>query len=991
MGIPRDSLKLAQSALKGKPAERSCSPAVVKCTARVAIYKKHKGLFKAAEKEIKREGRHLGELLFKKKLHLLSEKDIGKILKKVIKGRIKNEFVWDDLRRVIFCCNVGCVRGGDPLEEPAEGRPMGSLEESAEGRPMGSLNQTSTSSSPLTMDDEKGGPTTPHNRPTTPHNRPTTPHNRHIDHVNAYLLSIAVQKLNIRSAALLSFLFAYLRDSHRSMEPRQFLQIFLVLVKHTFRDVSAVHWGASSPGGGKVGVEVPPLGGGNQAAHTLNTSRMSSSSPTSSPSPTSREHLFPCGERPPPQWEQITRAEKNLLHVLTLHCAESINLFTLNDVAMTCEALCFFTLRDNPFIPFWNGFLSHVFGVSSAGGEVQNASAQGGDSLLKRSRRSPYVGRVVQRRVPHIGEAKNRTNGRREEIPEWHFELSGRNLLSIVKYTCLYGDLHPEVLNPLAKKMKKIFFEVPLDTTLHECVEILSLFNGTNELEGKTEELRERIHLYEHQFEGTLLVTQHDVKCLVTLARLSFERLNVIPFLKVFLNNVHKFSGEDAARLVRLLLASWGAHTGGGEDFLGGEDRVGAGRNHLLEPPPYAATLMRGLLSALLPACPEVISQLTYVEMLLLCGAVETLALPNRNILKRVAERISDDLKRVNVPSGHLPPAVVNYLFLITFALHRYGSYVGADLTRRLVKITLEREKERKQEKKLWQHQRRDHYPFYLLTLHGGSAGGSASMWVEYFNSLWGSLSPYGLDEQTMYLLLLLYFGATKRGGYRSLLRPVKRSAARCARLEALVVVSPYDRRFIYSEKQIKEELLKLFLHLWAAYPIRSCRKSLDLLIVVSAFREEAYLRSYLFSEHVVSRLNRYVALLAVRESSLSVHLCEDPVTKEPVRVNLSKLRYACQRVVRKGGGEEASDKAEASDETQKLLAAKAQKLLTAKQSRACQLEEATRSYLLNDYKHKELVAERGDAPQKGRPAKYLRNCRRGEPVLGALSVYGHQ
>ncbi|GAB64791.1 hypothetical protein PCYB_032040, partial [Plasmodium cynomolgi strain B] len=459
MGIPRNSLKIAQSALKVKPTRRSCNPALVKHTARAAVYKKHKGMFKAAEKEIKREGKYLEE------------------------------------------------------------------------------------------------------------------------------------------------------ESYRTMEPRHFLQVFLVLVKHTFRDVSLVH--------------------------------------------------------------------------------------------------------------------------------------------------------------------------------RWCVELSGRNILSLLKYTCLYGYLHADVLIPLVKKAKNIFFEMLLDITLHECVEILSFLDSIKELEDKTAELRERIHFYEHQFGGTLMVTQYDVKCLVTLAQLSFDRLHVVPFLSVFLNNVHKFSGEDAARLVRLLLASWAAHTGEVACTEGGkhlrEEVCTEGGNHLGEAPPplYTSTCVRGLLSALLPSCPEIISQLTYTEMLILCGALDNNTLPNKNIIKRVATRTCDDLKKVDLPSKHLPPAYVDYLFLITFTLHKYEGYVNSNMVSFLIKTVMETKEEK-------------------------------------------------------------------------------------------------------LEKQIKEELLKLFLQLWVAYPIRSGRKYLDLLIVLNAFSQDSHVRSYLFSMHVVNRISRYIAFFT-EKGNLTVHLCEDPVTKEPI------------------------------------------------------------------------------------------------------------
>ncbi|ANQ06194.1 Uncharacterized protein PCOAH_00005110 [Plasmodium coatneyi] len=977
MGIPRGSLNVAHSALKAKPPGRSCNLAVIKCIARAAVYKKHKGIFKAAEKDIKREGKHLGILLFRKKLHLLNEKDISKVLKKVIKGKIKNELVWDDLHRVIFCSNVGCARGGGPLGEATEGRPMDPLAQTSP------LSAPSSGFPPLTMNEAKMGH--------------TTPYNRHFDHVNAYLLSIAVQKLNKRSASLLSFLFSYLRESYRSMEPRHFLQIFLVLVKHTFRDVSVVHRVAQPPCSGNAEVELPPLGRDNPTSPALHTSS------------TSREQLFHRKDRDPPterqhlHWTQMIRSEKNLLHVLTLHCAENINLFTLNDVAMTCEALCFFTLRDNPFVPFWNDVLSHVFGISSARWEVENTSVLLDYSLLKEKRLSSYVRRKIQRRGHTVDEVeRNQTNGRRGELRELYAELSGRNMLSILKYLCLYTYLHAEVLIPVAKKAKKIFFEMPLDTTLHECIEIFSLFNSMKELEDKSTELRERIQFYEHQFGGTALVTQYDVKCLVTLAQLSFDKLHFVPFLSIFLNNVHKFSSEDAARLVHLLLVSWGAHT---------EEAASTGEAPCTEEgnnfpgdvffPPYTSTCVSGLLATLLPASPEIVSQLTYTEMLLLCGAMDNYTLPKRSILKRVAKRICEDLKKVDLRNGHLPPVYIDYLFLITFTLYKKEEYyVNTNLLQFLVKIVLEK----MEEDQLWLNQRRYLYSFYLLTLYREGSQGNAPLWVEYFNSVWGNLSPR-LDEETLYNILLIYFEKAKQGDYQSLLRhlggkgatgagsitvgdvapggggggsclgryvSIKPSTEKCAKKSALMVVSPYERRFIYSEEQIKEELLKLFLHLWIAYPSRPGRKMFDLLIVMNAFSQDAYVRSYLFNAHVMNRINHYIAFLSRREISLTVHLCEDPVKKEPVHVNLSKVSHAYKQIVSK------------CRRVKELLATKTQ-------SHIHEMDNATWDYILNDYKHKESVTIRRDAPQKGRPAKYVQNCRRGQPVLGALSAYGLQ
>ncbi|CAA9986537.1 conserved Plasmodium protein, unknown function [Plasmodium knowlesi strain H] len=957
MGIPPGSLKVAESALKARAAGQSCKLSVIKCAARGAVYRKHRSIFKVAGEDIIREGKHLRDVLFKKKLHLLSEKDISKVLKKVIKGRIKNEIVWDDLQRIIFCCNVE-YRGG-----------AGICVESDEGGPVDPLSQTSAISTPscgyhpLTMKDAKMSQ--------------RAPYNRHFDHVNAYLLSVAVQKLNIRSVSLLNFLFSYLRDSYRNMEPRHFLQIFLVLVKHTFRDVSAVHLFGRHPCGGNTKIEVPPAGIDNRASHSLHTWHGQLFRQENSQLPTDSQQVH---------WAQMICSERNLLHVLTLHCAENIDVFTLNDIAMTCEALCFFKLRDNPFVPFWNDVLSHVFGISSPRSEVHNTSVHLDDTLLKKKQLSSYGRRILQRIGRNVDEVgKKGRRGRREEIAELYVEISGRNMLSILKYICLYRFLNTEVLIPLARELKKIFFEMPLDTTLHECVEILSLFNSMKELEDRSAELEERIHMYEHHFGETLLVTQYDVKCLVALAQLSFDKLHFVPFLSTFLNNVHKFSPEDATLLVRLLLTSLGPNA---REAASTEEQ-----NHLVGSSfPNTSSCVKGLLAALLPSCPDIVSQLTYTEMLILCEAMDNCAVPGQNILKSVAGRIYDDFRKMNIQSEHLPPAYVDYLFLITFTLYQKECSVNTNLVHFLVNIVLGRK-----EDKLWLQQRRYHYVFYLLILHRGESQGNASMWVEYFNSLWGKLSPR-LGVETVYTILLIYFQMTKKRKCPSLLRrgewkdstvtvaarvgggggegcqgkcvSVKPSGAKCTKKEALMVVSPWNKRFIYREEQIREELLKLFLYLWAEYPIRPGRKSVDLLIIMNAFMEDAYIRRYLLSWHVLNRINHYITFFSREASRLTVHLFEDPVTNESVRVNLSELRHAYEGILRKGGEKENLPP-------------------TRTQSHMHQQEGATQNYILNDYKHKATVAVRAGASHRGKPAKYLRNYRRGEAVLGALSSYG--
>ncbi|GAW79307.1 hypothetical protein, conserved [Plasmodium gonderi] len=1080
---------------------------------RKKVYEKNKKLFKVTENEVSKDNRELRNLLFKKKEYLLHEKDISKILKKVIKKKIKNDCVWDDIQRILFSFNLRFVNEGEkgataPLQNPPQ-------QETKQGINQDSLQnpQNRQAKQLITNKESKDS---------------CTPYNQYFDHVNVYLLAIAMQKLNKRNAILFSFIFSYLRQYYKNMEPRHFLEIFHILTKNTFRHLEVTEhfpspsrcdkfdrgWRKIAKGTSCMGEEMEKkkertsfenydqvfaqnydqvfaqnydqvfaqnydqvfvqnydqvfaqnydqvfaqnydqvFAQNYDQVFAKNYDQVFAKNYDS----IFYKHNDHHGRaktslvQQHPYKEKIIQSEKNLLNLLALHCSENVNFFSLNDIGITCESLCFFSLKDNPFVHFWNDFLFYIFEVSPGrvgeGDKKLICEGTNGEDPPFLSRRSNYVKkyerseffgkRRIQRRRKRGGGAshqnyecqenhknnecrENHKNHERYQLCEKYAELSGRNVLSLLKYIALYKDTHPQI-TLLGNKISLIFFKMSFDTTLHECSEIFHLFNCLDQLDKNKMHLKERIGIYEAQFENAFL-THHDMKCLLTISQLCFEIFHYVPFLKIYANNVHKIFNENAIKLIKLLLKSYEYNCethyvwpcGGKSHYIVKKNDISkkAHSNGVCKKKTDSLTYVYTdniashvytgventiicLLSALVPTCHEVFTQLSYREILFLLGIFDRNKVDNTDTHKLISKLICDEMYKKILSIEHFPHVYIDYIFLITMAIYKDKNCVDNNLIHHLIKMIL-----KKKEDKLWQ-KRRHHYTLYLLTLYREGVGGRRAnnrtvfSWVPYFNFVFRNIFTT-LEERTLYDFLLIYFKKTERNYYKLLICRLfpgegqgrtdfhkNGEPCRGGKIQMKVVgenspsqVFLHNELLILSEKQFKRELLKMFLHLWIAYPIRPGRKLLGFLIVMNTYYADADMRFYLFSPHMVRKMKRFIELLSAKMAtkkgtSYFVHLCDNPITKEPIRMNLCKLQYCYQRILNK------VKKLEKHDIVKKSISVDKH-----------QLFNASRNYLLNDYKHKKSIVVRTDIPN-GRPAKYFQNCKRGDDILGSLSIYG--
>ncbi|SCA48423.1 conserved Plasmodium protein, unknown function [Plasmodium ovale] len=988
------------------------------------FYVRYKQLKRLCEKEITKEEIMLKSYLFRKEESCLNEKDISKILNKVIKKKIKNEYIWNMIKNLIFTVNLKYRE-----------------------------NSTSTIIGHTKMEMLKI------------HDKRLKQYNKNIDHINVYLLSIAIQTLNKRDAHLFNFLFSYLELNCEDIQPRHFLHVFLVLVKNTYR-------------------RAPWLRGGYNGEH-------------SGGNDDTTDELYA---------EKAGYSQKNFLRLLSQYCTENVNFYSYNDIGQTCEALCYFPLKENPFAEYWNQLLFYIFDVGKtkrhrlkdcwthrwkkqakvhAEGDEEETLCNGeglmSDGISKegKARRENYI--HPEFRSPYYGK---------------YVDLSGRNILSVLKYVCIYRGAFPEV-GLVGSKLKSILLQTHFELTLHECSELLQCLHYINEMD--TSFLREKMQTYECQIKDQFINT-YDIQCLLKIAQLCWHYFGSIPFASIFFHNIHKIEKENASTLLQLLLQNYehnlclkmftnysnrwrnftrdsrGDYDSLGTcketrkghsttplvrsiynsiDIISKEDRFGDGCTSSFDDIPFGAApkksgrrlhkmhtrvqrnhtvgITKGgkkeqlwerdddkffrnddyvhndgepvkcddhleyLFTPLVATCWEEIKKYTYKEIFFLCEKLNREQFVNKHVLTSISNRICDDLKKRDFVIPPDSQRYVEYLLFITSFIYRNG-YEDKKMITYMVNLFL-RNKENIQITSKYQ------YSFFFLIMKLGK-------WdipVEHTHFVMSNFRLF--DTSTLYNSIVIYFFKSAKNNYKFMLkggdvatkgRKKKKSSDRKKGRDTMkanihlrkdITVSfplaNANLHSVHNKRNFNLELLKFFLFLWDNITPRPGRRFLDLLVALNKFCDSKYadVAMYLFNGVIVKRVKRYLALLRRRASGEAgilasdeaakskiaqttkkmITLCEDQVIGDPIQFDIENLFPFYERREPLGKNNEENTKNEYNNIMTKI--------------------EEGRNYILNDYKHKMSIAVKMDG-KSDRPAKFLKNCKRGSPVQHFLYMY---
>ncbi|SCM19444.1 conserved Plasmodium protein, unknown function [Plasmodium chabaudi adami] len=994
------------------------------------FYLKHKELIKACENQKNKESIILKSYLFKKEKAYLNEKDIGKILNKVIKKKIKNEYIWDSIQNLLFKFHLKNIEENNCNE----------------------ING--------------------HNQNVIPtNNQPSLLYyNQKFDHINVYLLSIAIKTLNKRNACMFNFLFSYLQHFYSSIEPRHFIHIFHVLVKNTYRNLI----NESKENSGNVKYD--------------NCTHLRKEYGTNNYMNTIREIYR----------DKIICSEKNLIELLTKYCIVNINYFSYNDIGLICESLCYFSIKDNPFSEYWNDFLFYIFDLN-----IKGKGKNGEIHIIESSKQCEKLctGNIFLKNYEHselfLEKKKLASNF---YMDDKYVELNGKNVLSILKYVYNYHNIFPDIIY-IGTKLKHILLQNNLDITLHEYSEILYYLNCLNELDLTF--LKEKTNLYQYELESELL-SAYDIECLLKISQIYFSYFVSIPFLNIFLNNVHKISTESSLVLLKLILKYYECnvyyhkisaqrielknalsynvahddissycyqkvktyfmdHTPlstthfdySFRETIQNEYNDVVNNNYkikfieknlydetssfhdnsiinnsnesqnciqnLIDPNAYSNkkksylhnkltnkllkggrkkrkicknpdqddfysdnNLVRSLFLSLYSTCSEMINTLSYKEIFFLCDILNKENFVHYGVIKGISNKVSEDLNKWKLDNSHVGRVYIDkyyadYLVFIASFIYDHNNE-GENIIDFLLGVFLNSNNDKKNSVQSKLHY---YYAFYLLNLKIANKKAAS---IEHLNLLVRNVALFNYSD--LYNNILIYFLKSCKNNYKYIIKnrklnfnekKIQKKNPQPSSKDVVINNMYCSNGRIFSIKSFNIELLKMFLYLWNINQTRPGRRCLDFIVMLNKFYDDISVRAYICSYNIINMLSRYVHLLHIKKegskktTSNYIYYLNDQIKGAILRFNLENVFSLFNK-----------------EKKDRNICLEKKNFLQDDDSDKIEKIKNSENYILNDYKHKKNIVTKKEI-KNAKPAKYFKNCKKGQPVDHFLSMYANE
>ncbi|SPJ09782.1 conserved Plasmodium protein, unknown function [Plasmodium sp. DRC-Itaito] len=1009
------------------------------------FYIKYKSLIHRCDKQIDKERIRLGSYLFKKDEAYMNEKDINKLLNKIIKKKITHDYIWNRIKNMIFKFHLVNV----------------------DNKNVTSLSTNSSLSLTYIMNNQKN----------------IFFYNKFYDHINVYLLSIALQVINKRNSTFFNFLYSYINAFFANMEPRHFLHIFYILVKNTYRDLN----------------EFLNNNHTNKHHNHNNTIHIEEYQPSNI------NHILFVKQN---YSHHIYYSQKNFIELLTKYCIDKINYFSFNDIGLICDTLTYFSLKQNPFVEYWNEFLLYIFDIHK-GNEKNIPYAQNGEHkmcLHERNEQREIYSREQNGQSEIYSREQNgqsekyshEQNGQSEKYSheqnsqsekysheqnsqsekysheqnsqsekysheqnsqsekysheqnyqkmkknsffsanpsekkhehsesfikrkmkafkkidysfidhDKYIELNGKNILSILKYIVSYYEVYP-CIKKVANRISIILVNQSMDLTLHECSGILYYLNRLSELDQIL--LKDKISIYEYELKDTFLTT-YDIGCLLKIAQVLNEQSDCdnIPFLHIFLYNIHKFSLENASILFHLICKNYENEYMNDkivDEACGGVYKKKKGNcfknNYNDKFFMNNKNLLKGLCTLLI-SYEDIIRNMSYKEMFFLCEILNKEKLfVHPSILGYISNRLCYDIEKYRFSLLKFP-SYVNYVMFITIFIYN-KKYNDDKLLNNIYSLFLCNNTDYMLNfKDMIKNKIIYHCCFYLLCIKK-----DMTKCVAYLNFILKSVSLF--EPLKLYYIILIYFYKSAKNNYKHLFN-IKHIKTR-KRINYISLsnskdiirsninmnhpYSLYKPVKVFNHQEFDEELLRLFLPMWDVILSRRGRKTLDFLIVINKFYDNINVRHYLFNKRVIRKVERYINLVheknkinineinkiinknikseenidydkhfsCMKNSGLII-LCDDPIIKEPVLFDIHKLQ---------------SIKKERNNIYKN-------EMCTNDYYKEKKIQESI-NYLLNDYKYKKDIIIKKGSTKYSKPAKYFENYKRGTAVRQFLSIY---
>ncbi|CAD2100145.1 conserved Plasmodium protein, unknown function [Plasmodium vinckei] len=988
------------------------------------FYLKHKELIKACENQKNKEGIILKSYLFKKEKAYLNEKDIGKILNKVIKKKIKNEYIWDSIQNLLFKFHLRNIEENNCNE----------------------ING--------------------HNQNVIPtNNKPSLfYYNQKFDHINVYLLSIAIKTLNKRNACMFNFLFSYLQHFYSSIEPRHFIHIFHVLVKNTYRNLI----NESKENNGNVKY--------NNCTHLRKENGRNNYM-------TAIREIYR---------DNIICSEKNLIELLTKYCIVNINYFSYNDIGLICESLCYFSIKDNPFSEYWNDFLFYIFDLN-----IKGKGGNGEIHIIESSKQCEKLctSNIFLKNYEHselfLGKKKLASNF---YMDDKYVELNGKNVLSILKYVYNYHSIFPDIIY-IGAKLKHILLKNNLDITLHEYSEILYYLNCLNELDLTF--LKEKTNLYQYELESELL-SAYDIECLLKISQIYFSYFVSIPFLNIFLNNVHKISTESSLILLKLILkyyecnvyyhkisaqrvelknalsynvthdniSSYGyqkaktyfmdhtplnnthfdysfretiqnkyndvvnnnykikfieddlydetnsfrnnsnesqnctqnlidsnAYSNKKKTYFhnkltnkllkGGRKKRKICKNHDQDNFYSDNNLTRSLFLSLYSTCSEMINTLSYKEIFFLCDILNKENFVHYGVIKGISNKVSEDLSKWKLGNSHesqshIDKYYADYLVFVASFIYDHNSE-GENIIDFLLAIFLNNNNDKKNSVQSELHY---YYAFYLINL---KIANNKTASIEHLNLLIRNAALFNYSD--LYNNILIYFLKSCKNNYKYIIKnrklnfnekkKIQKKNSQPSSKDVVINNMYYSNAYIFSIKSFNIEILKIFLYLWNINQPRPGRRCLDFIVMLNKFYDDISVRTYICSYNIINMLSRYVHLLHIKKEGIKKKTTSNYIFYLNDQIKGAILRFNLENVFSLFNKEKKD----------RNICLEKKVFLQDDDSDKVEKIKNSENYILNDYKHKKNIVTKKEI-KNAKPAKYFKNCKKGQPVDHFLSMY---